>query len=366
MKRFLMTLILICTLIIIGKYLLSNYNIEYKLNNYNIITKYKKGRYYFEINNNIKYNFDIYGKRTLKKKFVKEIKEIKDDDLDCIYPIIEGLKTYPLCYQNNEYIDYNLIESDLLKDYQTKQNTIDETKDFNYYKNLDKNTYIALWNYKGYIVMNDDMFENIELFNKDRYDNSLSYQIDDTIYLPNYDDEHEFKKIISFNLRTKEKKIIDLGYTIDYDSYIVGNIKNKLYIFDNKHSVLYEINTKNNKVKIKGSNQIGYSKYESGEFVSCSKSEYKVNKIKFNTDTEESNYKYVLSNGVYKTINDNTKLVTKITNNDVSILKTYKNNIYYIDNNYLYLYSPSYGSEKIFYYYELEFNKDNTTFIYIK
>ena len=106
-----------------------------------------------------------------------------------------------------------------------------------------------------------------------------------------------------------------------------------------------------------------YGRNENNEFVNCSKSEYKVNKIKYN-DNSTSNYTYKINAGLYKTINDNINIKTKILNDDVTIIKEYQNKLYYIYKDYLYIYEPDNGSSIVFYNYELNFNKDNTVFVY--
>lgn len=364
MKKILMTIITISIILILSKYYISNYEIEYKINNYNIKEIYKNKRYYFEINGNKNFNLDIYTKRTLSKKKITNIKEIEKDDIYCIVPISNDLNTYPLCYKDTEYMDYNLINIEELEEYKTNKIVIDKPQnDFIYYDNLNNNEYVALWNYKGYIIMHNNSYKYIELFKKDKYDNTLSYIIDNNIYIANYDEEHEYTKLIKLDIKTYKTETIDLKNTIDYDSYIVGNIKNKLYIFDNKHTILYEINLKNSKVKVIGNNSIGFKKYENGKFVNCSKTEYKVNKIKYNKNT--SIYNYETNNGLYKTISSS-KLSQKILNNEVKIIGENQNEIYYILNDEFYKYSPKLGSEKIFYNYELTYNSENAIYLYIK
>ncbi|NLC48265.1 MAG: hypothetical protein GX758_02780 [Tenericutes bacterium] len=365
MKKLLLCIISINLLIIFVKYYTSNYEINYQVDGYDITTKYDDKMYYFEISKNETYNFDIYQNRNIQKLLINKIVEISDEETKCIYPIINNVETYPLCIKDGKYIDYNLIDSVLLEDYKTnKVNTEKNTNDFVYYNNLDNKTYVALWTYKGFVIMNGNSYKRVELFNKDRYDNSLAYMIKDTIYIPNYNEEHEYSKIVTFNITNNKKREIDLGYKIDYDSYIVGNIKKKLYIFDNKYSKLYEINLKTSTTKIIGDIERGFVKYEDGDFVTCSKTEYKVNKIKYNI--ESSLYKYETNNGVFKTIKRNANITTKIVNSEVDIIKEYNNNIYYVHEDYLYRYDPFLGSDKIFFNYELAFNKNNTIFIYTK
>ena len=105
-----------------------------------------------------------------------------------------------------------------------------------------------------------------------------------------------------------------------------------------------------------------HKKYNGEEFIKCSKSEYKVDKIKFNFDS--SIYKYTFDNGIYKTI-DNSKLKQLIHNSEIKIEKENNNKIYYSLEDNFYMYTPENGSEIIFYNYELSFNNKNTIFVYI-
>ncbi len=367
MKKRFIIFISIFIIIILVKYLFSNYEIKYKINGYDIYTKYEGNRLYFEVKKDAIYNFDFYMKRKLNKTIISDIKELEIEGFNCIIPVIKNIQTYPLCHDNtkNELIDYNLINDDKLDQYKRINKNIEKpNKDFIYYNNLASNEYAALWTYKGYIIMNGKEYKNIELFKKDRYDNDLAHLINDTIYMPNYDQEHEFNELLSLNLTTQKNNKIKLDKTIDYDSYVVGNIKNKLYIYDNKASILYEINIRNGEVKIKSSAEKGYVKYENGKFISCSKSEYKVNKITINHDS--SNYIYETDDVTYKMFKENKDLKTLINDKKIVKILELNNKLYYIEDNNLYIYSPDNGMNKIFYDYELSFNNSKAVFIYIK
>lgn len=368
MKKTLIIVLNILILVVLLKYFLSSYNISYNIKEYTIKTTYNKKYYYFEIKdkkNNI-YSFDIYDNRKLYKIKISKIEKIVGEDFECIYPVVNDFKTYPLCYKENILVDYNLIDSPLLSKYKNVEKNNEKDNDFIYFNSLDSNTYVALWNYKGYTIMNGKSYNKIELFKNDKYNNDLSYQLNNNIYMPNYDMEHEFNELVVLNIETLIKKTIKLEYNIDYDSYIVGSIKQKIYLFDNKHSILYEIDTKKEKIKIIGSNQKGYVMYKNDKFISCSKTLYTVKKIKYNDISSNSNYKYLFGDGTYKQYESNSKVKTKIFDNEINILKQYKDEIYYLDKDTLYLYNPLNGSKKVFYNYELEFNSNNTIFIYIK
>ena len=198
MKKRLVIIIFICVILIICKYRFSNYTIEYEIDSYNIKTIYKDKRFYYEIRDNeYIYNLDIFMKRSFSKTMISKINTISNEEIKCIHPIIDDVKTYPLCYLNGEYTDYNLIDSELLLEYK-RQNLVEEdtSRDFIYNKNLSKEEYIALWNYKGYIVMNGENYKNVDLFKSDKYDNTLAYLINDSIYMANNDEEHEYTKLI--------------------------------------------------------------------------------------------------------------------------------------------------------------------------
>ena len=44
--------------------------------------------------------------------------------------------------------------------------------------------------------------------------------------------------------------------------------------------MLYELNLKNSKLTVIGNAEKGFTKYKDGEWVTCSKTEYKINKFK--------------------------------------------------------------------------------------
>ena len=122
MKRGLVLTIILGIILVIIKYYIADYSIEYKINNYDVKTIYKDKRLYYEIKKgNEIFNFEIFTKRKLSKTKINKIKEIKNDTISCIYPTINDFETYPLCYENGIYKDYNLIESDLLLEYKNEQ-----------------------------------------------------------------------------------------------------------------------------------------------------------------------------------------------------------------------------------------------------
>ena len=153
---------------------------------------------------------------------------------------------------------------------------------------------------------------------------------DDTIAIANSDDGKIFTEILLKPFQNSEM-VYEFYHEIDLNLNVIYNIAQDIY--------------------------------NGEEFVKCSKSEYKVDRIKYNKDT--SIYNYTFDNGIYKTIEDNSKLKQLIHNSEIKIEKENRNKIYYVLDDNFYMYTPENGSEIIFYNYELSFNNKNTIFVYV-
>jgi len=362
MKKKLLIIFSLLTLLIVIKYFTSNYKISYLLDSHMITTIYKDKRYYINIDN--KYNFDIYKRRGMSKLRIKSIKMIKSGDLECLYPKINNAETYPLCYYKDEYVDYNLIDDKELDEYK-KVVEYDSNGNFYFNNTLNKNEYIYLWNYKGFYQMNGSKLETLDLFDEGKYDNSLMYKVDNKIIFPDYNQEYEFNKLYVVNMINGKMNEIESKYDISYNSYIVGNIDKKIYLFDTKESCLYEIDIKRLTIRLVGSEELGYFKYEKDKKVSAKLSEYKNRKVTYKYKTN-SNYKYeIVNNVLYKSFVED-KLKLKIFEGEnIKIIGEYKDNLYFTSEDKFYKYTPK-GLIKIFNYFELNFNENNVIYIYNK
>ncbi|UKI57296.1 MAG: hypothetical protein L6V81_08065 [Clostridium sp.] len=66
-------------------------------------------------------------KRTLKKHKINNIKkQLKKIMYFCIVPTSNDIKTYPLCYVDEEYTDYNLINIEELDEYRTNKINVEK------------------------------------------------------------------------------------------------------------------------------------------------------------------------------------------------------------------------------------------------
>lgn len=356
-------LIILFSIMILLKYFISDYQIKYKIDSYNVIETYENNKYTFELKEENYFIISFIENKTLSKKLIKKIDKKESNEYICYNVVFINDKNYLTCFKEKESISYYLIEDEEIKNYINKldleiyKEEI-ENSDFKFYNNLDKEEYIALWNYKGFYIMNGEEISEVELFNTTKYDNSLCYQMNHYLILPNYDKIHEFKEFKILNLMNEDIKTIKTKYTIDFDSYIVGTYKNKVYLYDNKYSNLYEINYKKENIELVGSEKLGYFKYENNKKKNSSVKEYK-NKVKYQS---EEKYSYEISDALYKVYNKNYKV--KIFNsNELKIIKEFKNTLYFIYQDNLYKYSDN-KIVKIFHNFEMNFNSENIIFIY--
>lgn len=359
-KRIFWILILL-TIIIILKYYFSEYQITYKINNYKITEKYINKKLIFEINGDNYFVIDLYKSRHFKKKLITKINKYEKEDYVCYKVLIKNNEEKLNCFKNNESISSYLIDNNELLNMlginKFEFNT--ENENFKFYESLDKDTYIALWNYKGFYIMNNNEMTEFNLFKNTRYDNSLAFQFKENLILPNYDREHEFNEFKKINLKTSKIESIKSEYTFDYDSYISGTNNKSIFMFDNKYFKLYEINIKKNKITEVGNQIDGYIKIENNKKVKATKKEYK-NKITY-FKKEKSNY--LLDDALYK-IYDKKYKEKIFDSNEIKILKEYKNNLYFLHKEDLYLYD---GSKiiKILHYFEFNFNSNDMIYIFI-
>ena len=100
-----------------------------------------------------------------------------------------------------------------------------------------------MWNYNGYVVINGNSYENVKLFDSEKYDNSLSYIIDNKIYIADYDSDHEYNKLIILDVENLKYEEVDLGYNIDFDSWEMKLVNKWNLIHDEQAPELVNISS---------------------------------------------------------------------------------------------------------------------------
>ena len=366
MKKFFFIFIFALFVITIIHYFNYSYEIEYSLNDIKIIEKYnlKKQILSFDLFYNEKeYYFEVNSNRFLNRKILSEIKILQTENSICLIPVSDKLNTYPLCYENDIYISYLILDQNILDEYKKTYKELEVTENFRYFNNLENNEYIALWKYNGYYIMNGENIKTINIFDKDRYNNDLALIIKNKILMPNYDESQYFKNFVILDITTGKYEAIKGKYDIYYDSYYAGSYKDNVYLFDNKTENLYEINIKKLNMNLISNEEKGYIKIEKNKKVEADIKEYKREKIKYFQNILFYDYKN-LEDKTYKVLNDN--VMQKVSNNEISIFKDSIDDIYYSYDNYFYKFNNYTGIKPIFYDFELNFNNNNRIFVYIK
>lgn len=203
--------------------------------------------------------------------------------------------------------------------------------------------------------MNKDTKKKIDIFDKELYNVNLIGYTDDYLVIADYDANYTFRSFYTIDFKKGELKSHELDRDIYFDSYFIGNDKNKLYIVDNKESVMYEWNAKNDKL-----DKINSKVLKNGEWQEVNIKTLLNKKEQF---TYKTNFKYKLEdNNLY--LNYNTKLNTLVEKNITSIVKIDNENIFYLKGSDLYHFSPKTGSKKLLSYFEWNFNYERMIYIY--
>lgn len=372
MKKKICFIIFVLLLVVfLIKYFVSSYKIKYNLNDFDVTEIYENGKYYFEISNDdLAFNILFYKDRKLSKKLIKGINIFEGENYNCLDVNLDFYAHYPICYdKDNNLIHFSLISDKDIVEYlldlgisSTSLITYDD--EFYFTNSLDSNQHIAVWKYDGFYLLDDSGVKSIDMFDNDRYSNTLSYLYKSVIFLPDYDEDLFFTKFILFDITSGKYKKYNSDFEISYDSYISGTNGNNIYLYDRKNERLYEINIKKGKIECAGDAENGFVKYENGKRVKALLKEYDEEHIMYfddkqcnNIAVDGLNYFYVYNNNIF----------TKFKNDEnFSIVNIFNNDIYYLSNDDLYVFNPIYGHKLILHYFELNFNDSNRIFIYNK
>ena len=348
-KKLLILVLSLAFIFIIFLYFLyskHSYTIEYKINEVQVKESFNK--------NNNQYDFTFYykdkayevislDKYTNKRKLVEEIKINEKENNVCLSFKTRQIKLYDVCNNNDEY-------SFLLNNSEFKTN--------NNYNNIKINTLnnniFFLWDYKEFVYLNKDKYTTIKLFTKDIYNLNLIYQTNKYLLVPNYNENYQFTKLNIINADSGKVKEIKLRFKLYFDSYFLGDYKNKVYLYDSKNELEYYIDLKKNDIY-----KTSYKINNNGKWENISNQKLKNNKIMF---TKDNVIDYILDNNKLYAVLNNNYLVTK---KDVDkIVKIDGLNVFYISKDTLYQFNPYDGEIPLLKYSEWEFNHNNMVFIF--
>lgn len=328
-----------------------DYGLIYNINSYNIKESYSKKdkAYYLNIyDDSTNYSFFLKRKYSKKRKLLENIDIYTDDEKTCVKPIVKNETFQYVCNKDNDYFMYlsnSLIESD-----KEKIDSIEVyNKDFTYYI------------FDGYGVKNVVTKKKIHFFNNEHYENALSYKGDNFILFANYDDERVFNKFYLIDKESEDYfEIVNENYEISYDSYFLGMVKNKVYLFDKKNMKEYSIDIKKRVIKL-------ISKGDKGLFYDLGFDEILLSKLKYETNlfNTGSLVDYVINNStLYKKYNNSVNRI-KITDYSVkTIVSASDEEIFYISDDSLYSYNDTSGNTLLLTNFDWKFNYKNNIYVF--
>ena len=348
-KHFIIIIIIII-LFIIFNYIYfrkASYKLEYQINDFNIVEEYNKEMkaYFFTITKKDKeYNLVSLSNYTTKRRLINEI-EVEDS---CLNFKTTNINLYSICNNEDEYYLKNINDSDNF----TKESSYENIE----IDSLENNTYL-LWNYHDFIYINKEKEKKFSLFSKDIYNINLIYQYNNLLLIPDYEQEYIYNKIYTINTDKAQKSTINLRFEIYFDSYFLGDYKEKVYIYDLKNNQEYYIDMKEEKLYKTESEILVNNKWQK-----ISSQTFKNDKPTIEQDLPVS---YIL---------ENNKLYIKVYNSDNLILASSKEikqivkidnlDVYYISEDTLYKHNPIDGEKALLRYSEWNFNYKNMVFIF--
>ena len=343
-----------------------SYTLNYDIKEYSISENYDKNKelYYYEIEyKGVKYNF-IYEHKYLKERqLINNIKNYEDEDYVCLIVLSDYIESYPLCSKNKEIIDYHLVSDTILEELKPKAFNKNIDSAYKNYQITNINEPMLIWNYRGFDVISKDKLSTIKLFNKDIYNVKLATVINNYLFIPDYEQSHNFNKAYVIDLKTMTKKEWELDYEISFSSYILGTHDDSIFLVDQKNKKEYELVPYKRKMRIVGTNNKKGITYINGKETKISMTKLINKEQSFNAD--DANYKYVIKdNKLYlKYVDSNIK--TRVTDKDVDKIVFINNDtVYYLVKDTLYFYNLEYGEKELVTYSEWEFNNENTILVY--
>ena len=339
----------------------TNYEIDYKLKNFNIKEKYYSERklYYFETSY-MGNNYEIaINSAYIGRELINDIEVLSEDDTTCMYFKSNKLSTYPVCTKGKELISHDIINLGGFEDFMLEEKTVLNKK----YKNIKLNTVdderILIWNHFGYYHITKNSFKEIKLFKNELYQDQNSFQVDKYIIVPDYDQKYEFNKFYIINIDAKSVDELIFDGKISFNYYYMGSIDNKGYIFDKKNMIEYEIIPSRSKIEIVSKGDYGKIWRDKWEEISLVK--LKNNEYTFDSDL---NFNYIIKdNKMYCKYYKSMKNVLVSENVD-EVIYSNEEKVYYITNGRLFAYSPYIKKYELIEYDEISFNKGLTIYIY--
>ncbi len=343
------------------------------------------------------YHFQFFIDYNKQKHIVEDIILLKKDQISCLYPVLKDKEqSYLICHDQEGEFSYEVLKQkhesiakDFVHQLKKKNITLDQDKaiskkyeDIIYYPDNFEDMKLALWNYRQLYYLTKEKKSTISLFENDQYENQYSIQVDDDYLIIDTDQEHEFDQIYMINLKKGTKKVWKIKKKISLDSYFLGTVEGKAYLFDRDNLIEYCLDPKDKTIEIIG-NIDKNGKYYNGSWHEKNIYEFKNEKLFFPRTIsveaiedmypsakiyeEKKAYYFVDNHNLYVSYKNSKKSpIQLLTNVDIKEIQIKDNKINFIDGDTIYRYTSGYALKKIVTSREMKFNYENIYTIYDK
>ncbi len=250
-----------------------------------------------------------------------------------------------------------------------------------YRKNLLKDHYIAVENYKGISLINQkDVYKDVSLFKKDIYMKNMAIFEDDFYLVADYNQKYTFNELYKIDIKSGKKSTIISNAALNLDGYFMGKVEDNVYFFDKSRKEQYNLSLKNEQIRKNGNEDTGIQIYEDGIWKDVSNYaayqtkltfyEEKMAEDKFadfarvdrvGTKKSGSYYFYKKVGNVYHVyqapILDDTKLTYLFDTTSIDQVVYQKDFIYYLYEKEIRYYSPLTGTKTVLSNTEFPYNK---------
>ena len=393
-KKIIFVIIVVFIVLSITNYLKKEHTVKYKISNYDVKEHFylSKGHYYDMIitNKKKKYIYTINEDLGKDKKIITDIKEYKSNDLTCIVPVYkENITNNFYCLLNKQQVSANYLydtnNSDFKKIYKKakkhniklSQNNKSKKNYKNlvvYQKNISKDHFYFIWNYKGIYVVSKDEIKYKKFIDYDIYDNVMDCVVDDYYVLFDNSSVNGIEDVYYYDINKDKLDKFELKTKLTKNSYINGIIDNSIYVTDRKQKKEYAVKIKDKTITEVDNDQTKYLVYDNNTKKELTKSDYFMKDFFFDNNLiidkkitkskelkKEYNYYYFIEDSkLYKALDTNkTHRILLAELDNITDWLVRDREVLLLRDDTIYVYIDGKGLRKILTTNELKYNYKN-------
>ena len=225
--------------------------------------------------------FQMLDPNHKKSYVIQDIDYYKGEEYTCIFPHFKTKEVYQplLCEKEGILYPYHTIKGkseevdsfvqtlvyDATSYKEDKSDGLKKGTLTIYRKNLLKDHYIAVENYKGISLINQkDVYKDVSLFKKDIYMKNMAIFEDDFYLVADYNQKYTFNELYKIDIKSGKKSTIISNAALNLDGYFMGKVEDNVYFFDKSRKEQYNLSLKNEQIRKNGNEDTGIQIYEDG------------------------------------------------------------------------------------------------------